>query len=103
LTKCGDLSEAEVEETETAVVAVRTAETAEVLETVAVMITIAALTIKAAATLKMAAMVAMTATAAAVTALIEAAVTERAAVVYWRGHWFVSIVSDVRIMWNITV
>jgi hypothetical protein len=50
--------------------------------------------------------------AAAVTALIEAAaaltaksvaVTERAAAVYRRGRWLISNVSDVRIMWNITV
>jgi hypothetical protein len=55
------------------------------------------LTIKAAATLV------MTTAAAAVTALIEVAVTERAAAVYRRGHWFVSSISDVRIMWNITL
>jgi hypothetical protein len=29
-------------------------------------------------------------------------VTEKAAAVYQRGHWLVSNVSDVRIMWNIT-
>jgi hypothetical protein len=92
LTGCGDLSEVEAEETETAVVVVRMAETAEALEMAVVTITMAALTIKAAATLKMAAMVAMTA----------AAVTERVVAVYQRGCWFVSIVSDVRIMWNIT-
>jgi hypothetical protein len=96
LTKCGDLSEVEAEETETAVVAVKTAETAEALETAAVTIMTVVLTIKAAATLV------MTTAAAAVTALIEAAVTERAAAVYRRGRWFVSSVSDVRIMWNIT-
>jgi hypothetical protein len=28
--------------------------------------------------------------------------TEMVAVVYQRGHWFVSCVSEVRIMWNIT-
>jgi hypothetical protein len=39
--------------------------------------------------------------AVAVTAMM-AAVTERAAAVYRRGHWLVSNVSDVRIMWNIT-
>jgi hypothetical protein len=29
-------------------------------------------------------------------------VTEKAAVVYQRGRWLISDVSDVRIMWNIT-
>jgi hypothetical protein len=52
----------------------------------------AVLTIKAAATLV------MTTAAAAVMA-----VTERAVAVYRRGCWFISNVSDVRIMWNITV
>jgi hypothetical protein len=32
-----------------------------------------------------------------------AVVTEKAAVVYQRGCWLVSNISDVRIMWNITV
>jgi hypothetical protein len=81
---------------ETAVVAVKTVETAEALETVAVTLMTVVLTIKAVATLV------MTTVAAAVTALIEAAVTERAAAVYWRGRWCVSNVSDVRTMWNIT-
>jgi hypothetical protein len=67
----------------------------EALETAAVTIMTVALTIKVAATLKMATTVAMTATAVAI--------MERAAAVYRRGHWFVSIVSDVRIMWNITM
>jgi hypothetical protein len=97
LTECYDLSEVEAEEMETAVVAVKTAETAEALETAAVTLMTVVLTIKAAATLV------MTTAAAAVTALIEAAVTERAAAVYWRGRWFVSNVSDVRTMWNITL
>jgi hypothetical protein len=97
LTECDDLSEAEAEEMETAVVAVKTAETAEALETAAVTLMTAVLTIKAAAMLVM-----MTA-AAVVTALIEAAVTERAVAVYRRGRWFVSNVSDVRTMWNITL
>jgi hypothetical protein len=44
----------------------------------------------------------MTTVAVAVMALIEVAVTERAAAVYRRGRWFVSNVSDVRTMWNIT-
>jgi hypothetical protein len=71
------------------------------------MIMTVALTIKAAATFVMTTMAAavtlvMTTTAAVVTALIEVAVTERAAVVYQRGCWFISNVSDVRIMWNIT-
>jgi hypothetical protein len=96
LTECGDLSEAEAEETETAVVAVKTAETVEALETAAVTIMTAVLTIKAAATLV------MTTAAAAVMALIEVAVTERAVAVYRRGRWFISNVSDVRTMWNIT-
>jgi indole-3-glycerol phosphate synthase len=73
LTECDDLSEAE-----------------------AVTLMTAVLTIKAAATLV------MTTAAAAVTVLIEVAVTERAAAVYRRGRWFVSNVSDVRTMWNIT-
>jgi hypothetical protein len=30
-------------------------------------------------------------------------VTETEAAVYWRGRWFISSISDVRIMWNITV
>jgi hypothetical protein len=94
LTKCSNLSEVEVEEMEMAVVAVKTAEALEMA--VAVTIMTAVLTIKAAATLV------MTTAAAAVTALIEAAVTERAAAVYRRGCWFISSVSDVRIMWNIT-
>jgi hypothetical protein len=85
LTECYDLSEAEVEEMETVVVAVKTAETAEALEMAAVTLLMVVLTIKA-----------------AVTALIEAAVTERAAAVYRRGRWFISNVSDVRTMWNIT-
>jgi hypothetical protein len=106
LTECDDLSEAEAEEMETAVVAVKTAETAEALETAAVTLMMEVLTIKAAA------MLVMTMAAAAVRALIEAAVTERVAVtlvmttaaaVYQRGRWFVSNVSDVRTMWNITV
>jgi hypothetical protein len=80
LTKCGDLSAAEAEETETVVVAVKTAETAEALETAAVTLTLVVLTIKAAATLVM-----MT-----------------AAAVYRRGCWFISNISDVRTMWNIT-
>jgi hypothetical protein len=42
----------------------------------------AVLTIKAAATLVM---------------------TVAAAAVYWRGCWFISNISDVRIMWNITM
>jgi hypothetical protein len=96
LTECGDLSEAEAEETEMSVVAVKTAETGEALETAAVTIMMAVLTIKAAA------MLVMTMAAAAVTALIEVAVTERAVAVYRRGCWFVSNVSDVRTMWNIT-
>jgi hypothetical protein len=96
LTECYDLLEAEAEEMETAVVAVKMAETAEALETVAVTLMTVVLTIKVAATLV------MTTVAVAVTALIEAAVTERAAAVYWRGCWFVSNVSDVRTMWNIT-
>jgi hypothetical protein len=25
-----------------------------------------------------------------------------AAAVYWRGHWFISSISEGRIMWNIT-
>jgi hypothetical protein len=29
-------------------------------------------------------------------------VTEKAAAVYQRGHWLISNISDVRIMWNIT-
>jgi hypothetical protein len=65
------------------------AEMAEALET-------AAVTIMTAATLKMAATVAMTTMAVVVTALIEVAVTERAAAVYRRGHWFISNFSDVR-------
>jgi hypothetical protein len=81
LTKCGDLSAVEAEETETAVVAVKTAETAEALETAAVTLTTVVLTIKAAAMLVMTTAVA----------------------VYRRGHWFVSNVSDVRTMWNITL
>jgi hypothetical protein len=85
--------EVEVEETEMAVVVVKMAEA---LETAAaVMIMTVVLTIKVAATLVMT-------TAAAVTALIEVALTERVVAVYWRGRWFVSSVSDVRIMWNIT-
>jgi hypothetical protein len=32
-----------------------------------------------------------------------AVVTEKAAAVYQRGRWLVSNISDVRIMWNITV
>jgi hypothetical protein len=66
-----------------------TAETAEALETAAVTIMMAVLTIKAVA------MLVMTMVAAAVMALIEAAVTERVAVVYRRGHWFISNISDV--------
>jgi hypothetical protein len=46
--------------------------------------------------------VAMTVKAAALTAKL-AAVTETEAAVYRRGCWFVSSVSDVRIMWNITM
>jgi hypothetical protein len=88
--------EAEAEEMEMAVVAVKTAEMEEALETAAVTLMMVVLTIKAAATLVM-----MTATVV-VTALIEAAVTERVAAVYRRGRWFVSNVSDVRTMWNIT-
>jgi hypothetical protein len=79
-----------------AVVAVKTVETEEALETVAVIIMTAVLTIKVVATLVMTA-----AAAAAVMALIEAAVTERVVAVYRRGRWFVSNVSDIRIMWNI--
>jgi hypothetical protein len=30
------------------------------------------------------------------------AVTEKMAAVYQRGHWLISNVSDVRIIWNIT-
>jgi hypothetical protein len=84
-------------------VAVKTVEVAEMIETAAVTIMTAALTVKAVATLKTAAMVvtALIEVAVALTAKL-AAVTERAAVVYQRGHWFVSNVSDVRIMWNIT-
>jgi hypothetical protein len=81
---------------ETAVVAVKTPETAEALETAVMMLIMAVLTIKAAATLV------ITMAAAVVTALIEAAVTERAAAVYRRGCWFISNISDVRTMWNIT-
>jgi hypothetical protein len=122
LTECDDLLEAEAEEMETAVVAVKTAEMVEALETAAVTLMTAVLTMKAAAMLVMMTVVAavmalieavvtervavtlvMTTAAAAVTALIEAAVTERAAAVYRRGHWFVSNVSDVRTMWNITL
>jgi hypothetical protein len=88
--------EVEAEEPETAVVVVKTAEMAEVLETAAVTLMTAVLTIKVAATLVM-----MT-VAVVVMALIEAAVTERAAAVYRRGRWFVSNVSDVRTIWNIT-
>jgi hypothetical protein len=65
LTECGDLSEAEAEETETAIVAVKMA--------------VAALTAKS------------------------AAVTKAETAVYQRGCWFVSSISDVRIMWNITM
>jgi hypothetical protein len=32
-----------------------------------------------------------------------AVVTEKAAAVYQRGRWLVSNISDVRIMWNITL
>jgi hypothetical protein len=46
LTECGDVSEVEAEETETAAVAVQTAKMAEATETAAVMV-------KVAATLKM--------------------------------------------------
>jgi hypothetical protein len=80
LTKRGDLSAVEVEETETAVVAVKTAEMVEALETAAVTLTTVVLTIKMAATLVM-----TTAVAA-----------------YRRGRWFISNISDVRTMWNIT-
>jgi hypothetical protein len=80
LTECSDLSAVEAEETETAVVAVKTAEMAEALETVAVTLTTVVLTIKVAATLVM----------------------TTAAAVYRRGRWFISNVSDVRTMWNIT-
>jgi hypothetical protein len=80
LTECSDLSAAEAEETETAVVVVKTAEMAEALEMAVVTLTTVVLTIKAAATLVM-----MT-----------------AAAVYQRGCWFVSNISDVRTMWNIT-
>jgi hypothetical protein len=96
LTECGNLSEAEVEETEMAVVAVKTVETADVLEMEAVMIMMVALKIKVVA------MLVMTTTVVAVMALIEVAMTERVAVVYRRGCWFVSNVSAIRIMWNIT-
>jgi hypothetical protein len=51
LTKCGNLSEAEVEEMEMVVVAVKTAK---MTEMAAVMVTTAAMTVKAAAMLKMA-------------------------------------------------
>jgi hypothetical protein len=51
LTECGDLSEVEAEETETAVVVVKTAEA---IETAAVTVTMVAMMVKAAATLKMA-------------------------------------------------
>jgi hypothetical protein len=52
-----------------------------------------------------------TMTVVAVMAMIEAVatltaksavVTETAVAVYRRGRWFISSVSDVRIMWNIT-
>jgi hypothetical protein len=86
----------EAEETEMVVVAVKTAETAEALEMAVVTIMTVVLTIKVAATLV------MTMVVVAVMALIEAAVTERAAAVYQRGCWFISNVSDVRTMWNIT-
>jgi hypothetical protein len=61
-----------------------------------VMTTAAAVTERAAVTLVMTTAVVM------VTALIEAAVTERAAAVYRRGRWFISNISDIRTMWNIT-
>jgi hypothetical protein len=77
--------EVEAEETETVAVAVKTAEVAEMIETVAVTITMVAVMITMVAVM-----------------IMTVAVTERAAVVYRRKHWFVSNVSDVRIMWNIT-
>jgi uncharacterized membrane protein YeiB len=49
----------------------------------------------------MVAMAAMMVKAAALMAKL-AAVTEMEAAVYRRGRWFISSVSDVRIMWNIT-
>jgi hypothetical protein len=63
LTKCSDLSEAEAEETEMVVVAVKTVR---VIETAAVMITMVVLTVKAAAALKTAATVMTTAKTVAV-------------------------------------
>jgi hypothetical protein len=52
LTKCGDLSEAEVEGTETSAVAVKMAVAVDVIDTAAVTIMRVALTVKTAATLK---------------------------------------------------
>jgi hypothetical protein len=107
----------EVEREEAAAATIETA--------AAVMETTAAITAKVAATLKTAATVVMTMTVAddrdgsggndndggrgngidrggsGINGKL-AAVTERAVVVYRRGHWLVSNISDVRIMWNIT-
>jgi hypothetical protein len=102
LTKCGDLSAAEVDETETAVVAVKTAEMVEVLEMVAVMLTTVVLTIKAAATLVMTTAAAVVTLIMTTAAAVVTLIMTTAAVVYRRGRWFVSNVSDVRTMWNIT-
>jgi hypothetical protein len=69
LTKYGNLSETEAEETETAAVAVKTAKTAEATETMAVMVKMAATTVKAAAMLKMATMAAVVMTMAEMAAV----------------------------------
>jgi hypothetical protein len=59
----------------------------------------AVMMVKAATTLKVAAAVTLKTAALMVTMAVR---IERMAAVYRRGRWFVSNVSDVRIMWNIT-
>jgi hypothetical protein len=60
-------------------------------------------TVNTVAAIKTAAIVTAAAvTAAAVTAAAVTAAAVTAAAVYQRGHWFVSSISDVGIMWNIT-
>jgi hypothetical protein len=111
LTEYSNLSEAE---TEMVVVMVKTVKRVEVTETVAVVMTMAAVTVKMAATIKTAKTAEATETAVTIMTAAEgtaktAVMIETAVAVmakpekaYWRGHWFISCVSEVRIMWNIT-
>jgi hypothetical protein len=94
LTECGDLSEVDVEETETAAVAVKTVRA---IEMAAVTITTAALMVNTA--VMMVNTVAMLRTTAVVV------VTDKRAMqmAYRRELWHIISSSEVRCIWNITV